>query len=187
MLAIGDIEGARAASRELEAVAAGHEGRALGAMAAQARGAVEMSQRDAGAALVSLRRAGDVWQQLGAPYEAARVRELVGLACRALGDDDTAALELDAARAVFRDLGAVPDLVRLDSLSGAALADAHGLTKRELEVLRHLAAGETNKAIAADLVLSERTVDRHVSNLFAKLGVSSRAAATAYAYEHRLV
>jgi DNA-binding CsgD family transcriptional regulator len=187
MLAIGDAEVARGASRELEAVAAGHEDRALGAMAAQARGAVELSEGDAPAALISLRRAGDVWQQLGAPYEAARVRELVGLACRALGDEDTAALELGAARAAFADLGAAPDLTRLDSLSGVALKNTHGLTERELEVLRHLAAGETNKAIAADLVLSQRTVDRHVSNIFAKLGVSSRAAATAYAYEHRLV
>ena len=98
-----------------------------------------------------------------------------------------AALELGAARAVYAELGATPDLARIDSLAGVVGAtDAHGLTERELEVLRHLAAGETNKAIAAELVLSERTVDRHVSNIFAKLGVSSRAAATAYAYEHRL-
>ena len=143
--------------------------------------------QNAGAALASLRRAGDVWQGLGAPYEAAHVRELVGLACRALGDEDTAALELEAARAAFSELGAMPDVARLESLTGAEQADAGGLTKREQEVLRHLATGETNKAIAADLVLSERTVDRHVSNIFAKLGVSSRAAATAYAYEHRLI
>ena len=128
-----------------------------------------------------------MWQRLGAPYNAARVRELVGLTCRALGDEDTAALELEAARAAYAELGAMPDLTRVDSFAGTAPGDAHGLTTRELEVLRHLAAGETNKAIAADLVLSERTVDRHVSNIFAKLGVSSRAAATAYAYEHRLL
>jgi DNA-binding CsgD family transcriptional regulator len=186
-LAIGDTDAARTASRELEAVAAGHGGRALGAMAARARGAVELSQGDARAALMSLRRASDVWQQLGAPHEAARVRELVGLACRALGDEDTASLELESARAAFANLGAAPDLARLDSLSGGPSTDARVLTERELEVLRHLAAGETNKAIAADLVLSERTVDRHVSNIFAKLGVSSRAAATAYAYEQRLL
>jgi DNA-binding NarL/FixJ family response regulator len=129
-----------------------------------------------------------VWQELDAPYEAARTRLLVGLACHALGDQDTAALELDAARSVFAELGAAPDLARVDLLARAEdTADSHGLTSRELQVLRLVAAGRTNKAIAAELVLSERTIDRHVSNIFTKLGVSSRAAATAYAYEHRLV
>jgi DNA-binding NarL/FixJ family response regulator len=113
---------------------------------------------------------------------------LLGLACRTLGDDDTAALELEAARGDFANLGAAPDLARVDSLTRrASPLDAHGLTPREHEVLRLIAAGKTNKAIAAELVLSERTVDRHVSNIFTKLGLSSRAAATAYAYEHRLV
>ncbi len=129
----------------------------------------------------------DVWQRFGAPYEAARVRELLGLTCRALGDEVTAALELEAARMTFADLGAAPDLARLDSLPGGTLADAHGLTERELEVLRHLTSGKSNKVIAAELVLSVRTVDRHVSNIFAKLGVSSRAAAATYAHEHRLI
>ena len=187
MLAVGDIEAARDASRELEALAEGHEEIALGAMAAQAKGAVELAEGDASAALASLRHAGNVWQRLGAPYDAARVRELVGLTCRALHDEDTAAMELEAARAAYAELGAMPDLARLDSLTGTVRGGPHGLTERELEVLRHLAAGETNKAIAADLVLSERTVDRHVSNIFVKLGVSSRAAATAYAYEHELL
>ena len=107
---------------------------------------------------------------------------------RRSGDEDAAALELDAARDAFEQLGAAPDLARVDALDGdRRAASAHGLTARELEVLRLVAAGKTNKAIAAELVLSERTVDRHVSNIFAKLGVSSRAAATAYAYEHGLV
>jgi DNA-binding NarL/FixJ family response regulator len=132
--------------------------------------------------LTSLRHAVEIWHELRAPYEAARVRELAGRACRLLEDDDTAALELEASRAAYAQLGASPDLARLRSVGGA-----HPLSGRELEVLRHLAAGETNKAIAADLVLSERTVDRHVSNIFAKLGVSSRTAATAYAYEHQLL
>ena len=96
-------------------------------------------------------------------------------------------MELEAARAAYAELGAMPDLARLDSFTGAARGGPHGLTERELEVLRHLATGETNKAIAADLVLSERTVDRHVSNIFVKLGVSSRAAATSYAYKHELL
>jgi DNA-binding NarL/FixJ family response regulator len=116
------------------------------------------------------------------------VRVLVRLACRVLGDEDSAALELGSARAVFKQLGAVPDVAQVDSLSPTtADRDTHGLSPRELEVLRFVAAGETNKAIAAELVLSERTVDRHVSNIFTKLRVTSRAAATAYAYEHHLV
>jgi DNA-binding CsgD family transcriptional regulator len=186
MVAVDDIDAARAACRELESIADGHETGALGAQAAQAEGALELAAGDAAGALSSLRRAAETWQHLKAPYEAARARELAGLACRALGDDEGAALELDAARATYVKLGAAFDLARLRS-RGDATADTHGLTGREIEVLRHLAAGETNKAIAAELVLSERTVDRHVSNIFAKLNVSSRAAATAYAYEHQLL
>jgi ATP/maltotriose-dependent transcriptional regulator MalT len=188
MLAVGDLEAARAASSELDRLAEGREDGALGAMAAHARGALELASENAEGALRPLRQAGQVWQEIGAPYEAARVRVLLGSACRALGDDDGAALELEAARAAFAELGAAADLDRLDLLpSGTASANAHGLTNRELEVLRHLAAGVSNKAIAAELVLSVRTVDRHVSNIFVKLGVSSRSAATAYAHEHRLV
>lgn len=187
MLAVGDLAAARDGSCQLASLAEGHEQGALGAQAAQARGAVELAGGDPEAALAPLRRAGKVWQELEAPYEAARVRELVGLACRTLGDEDTAALELASSRAAYAELGASPDLVRLGSAAGSAPGETHGLTERELEVLRLVAAGETNKAIAAELVVSERTVDRHVSNIFAKLGVSSRAAATAYAYQHRLI
>ena len=130
----------------------------------------------------------DSWQELEAPYELAQTRVLMAQACRSLGDDETAALEQDAARAAFEQLGAAQDLARVDALGGAATtSNDRPLTSRELQVLRLLAAGESNKAIAAELVLSKRTVDRHVSNIFAKLQVSSRAAATAYAYEHRLV
>jgi DNA-binding NarL/FixJ family response regulator len=110
---------------------------------------------------------------------------LIGLACRALHDHDAADLELDAARRAFAALGATTDLERLDADKGHGAA--HGLTGRELEVLRRIAEGRTNRAIGEALVVSERTVDRHVSNIFAKLRVSSRAAATAYAYEHRLL
>jgi DNA-binding CsgD family transcriptional regulator len=188
MLAVGYVEEARSACRELEEISAGHQGEMLGAMVAQARGAVDLAEGDARAALHALRQAGQAWQRLEAPYEAASVRVLVGLACHALGDDDTAALELGAAREVFAELGAAPDLARVESLAGNAVSgETHGLTARELQVMRLVAAGETNKAIAAELVLSERTVDRHVSNIFNKLNVSSRAAATAYAYEHQLV
>jgi DNA-binding CsgD family transcriptional regulator len=188
MLALGDVEEAHSACRELEAISARYGSTVLGAMSAQARGAVALAQGDARAALVALRRAWQVWQELEAPHEVARVRVLLGLACRALGDDDTTTLELEAARGVFAQLGAAPDLVRVDSLiRRAPPIDAHRLTPRELQVLRLVAAGKTNRAIAAELVLSERTVDRHVSNIFTKLGMSSRAAATAYAYEHQLV
>jgi len=188
MLAVGDAQEARNACRELEEISARYESGMLGAMVAHAEGAVDLAEGDAWAALLALRRAWQVWQELEVPYEAARVRVLLGLACRALGDDDTAALELEAARGVFAQLGAEPDLARVDSLARSTVsADAHRLTARELQVLRLVAAGETNKAIAAELILSERTVDRHVSNIFTKLGVSSRAAATAYAYKHQLV
>jgi DNA-binding CsgD family transcriptional regulator len=187
-LAAGDVEDARAACRELEQIAASLDTAVLGAMAAHARGAVELAEGDARAALGSLRRAFEVWQQIEAPYVAARVRELIGLACRALGDDDGAGLELDAARAGFEQLGAAPDLARIDSLTRVPPSGRpHGLTPRELQVLRLVAAGKTNKRIAAELFLSEKTVDRHVSNILTKLDVPSRAAATAHAYQHALI
>ncbi len=188
MLAVGDIQEARDAACELGEISSGFRSSMLDGMCAHARGAVDLADGNAQAALISLRHALKVWQELEVPYEAARVRVLLGLACRGLGDDDTAALELEAARSVLEQLGAAPDLARVDSLTQPAVSvDAHGLTSRELQVLRLVAAGETNRTIATDLVLSERTVDRHVSNIFTKLSVSSRAAATAYAYEHRLV
>ena len=188
MLASGDVQEARSASGELEEISAAFHSSMLGAMVAHSQGAVDLAEGDFRAALVALRQAQQVWQELEVPYEAARVRVLLGLACRALGDDDTATLELEAARGGFADLGAVPDLARVDALTRrTSPINGHGLTPRELEVLRLIAAGKTNKAIAAELVLSERTVERHVSNMFTKLGLSSRAAATSYAYEHRLV
>jgi DNA-binding CsgD family transcriptional regulator len=188
MLAVGDVQEAHNACRELEEISARYESGMLGAMSAHAEGAVDLAQGDTRAALLALRHAWQMWQELEVPYEAARVRVLLGLACRTLGDDDTAALELEAARDVFAQLGAAPDLARVDSLTRRAESvDARGLTPRELEVLRLVAAGRTNKAIAAELVLSERTVDRHVSNIFTKLGVSSRTAATAYAYKQQLI
>jgi DNA-binding NarL/FixJ family response regulator len=129
--------------------------------------------------------------RLDVPYEAARVQVLVARTCGALGDDEMAAIELDAARRALERLGAGPDLVRLgdggrrSSRGGAATPG--GLSGREVEILRLVAAGRTNREIAAELVISERTVDRHVSNIFSKLRVSSRSAATAAAYERGLV
>ncbi len=186
MLAAGEEGEARAATDELERIAADFGSAMLDAMAAHARGTFELAGGDGAAALVALRRACQSWHELEAPYEAARSRVLVALACRDLGDHDAAALELDAAGATFDRLGAAPDLDRLQELNPTPEA-AHGLTGRELQVLRLVAGGATNKAIATELVLSERTVDRHVSNIFAKVRVSSRTAATAWAYEHDVV
>jgi DNA-binding CsgD family transcriptional regulator len=160
----------------------------LRAMATQAQGAVLLAEGDARAALAALREAWTAWQELEAPHEAARTRALIGLACRALGDEDGAEMELDAARWAFQELGATPDVASVESLSRKGSAEAaSGLTAREVEVLRLVAAGKTNRAIATDLFLSEKTVARHVSNIFGKLGLSTRAAATAHAYEHGLV
>ena len=158
------------------------------AIAAQARGAVELAEGDAQAALGSLRRAFEVWQRIEAPYAAARVRVLIGLACRALGDEDGAELEIAAARSIFERLGAAPDLARIDSLiEGRPSGKPHPLTPRELQVLRLVSAGKTNATIAAELFLSERTIERHLSNIFTKLDLSTRTAATAWAYEHGLI
>jgi DNA-binding CsgD family transcriptional regulator len=188
MLAAGDVRAARAAADELSEFAADLDAPLLRAVAAQAQGAVLLVEGDARVACEALRRAWTTWQALEAPYEAARVRVLIGLACRELRDEDTAAMELDAARCVFEQLGAAPDLVQVEALSHKTAArPAGGLTGREVQVLRLVAAGQTNRAIAVDLSISEKTVARHVSNIFTKLDLSSRAAATAYAYQHDLV
>jgi DNA-binding NarL/FixJ family response regulator len=168
----------------------------LDAMAAHAKGAVALADGDPRTALEALRFAQDVWQRIGAPYLGARIRVLVARAIRALGDQDGAALELDAARKVFAHLGAAPDVAVVDAMiaepAPAATATrhapaTHGLTARELEVVRLVASGKTNKAIAGELFLSEKTVDRHVSNIFTKIDVPSRAAATAWAFKHGIV
>jgi DNA-binding CsgD family transcriptional regulator len=186
MLATGELEEARSAVGELERIAERFGSTLLAGAVAHVRGAVALAGGDAQEALVFLRRACLLWSELDAPYEEARTRMLVGQACRALGDGDSAALELEAARDAFERLGAPLDAAHVEALARGT-AETHGLTRRELEVLRFVASGKSNKEIAAALVLSERTVDRHVSNIFSKLRVSSRAAATAYAYQHRLV
>jgi DNA-binding NarL/FixJ family response regulator len=132
-----------------------------------------------------LRRATSLWDALEAPYEAARTRAVIGLACRALGDEESAVLELDGSRAQFEALGAAPDAARVAALAHAkSRTPSSSLTSREVEVLRLIGTGKTNRAIAGALGISEKTVARHVSNIFTKLDLSSRAAATAYAYEH---
>lgn len=184
MLAAGDVNGAEEAVVELERLAGDLDSAMLAAMAAQARGATELAQGEARAALGALRRAADAWRGLSNPYEAGRVRELIGHACRELGDEDTARLELDAARAAFTELEAA-DLSRLD-LDRGPREERHGLSGRELEVLRLVAAGKSNREIATALSISEHTVARHLQNIFSKLGVSSRTAASAFAFSHDL-
>jgi DNA-binding CsgD family transcriptional regulator len=186
MLAAGEIADARRACGELEDLARSFDTGVPDAMAAQARGAVEFAEGNAHAAIVSLRRALEVWQRIEAPYPAARVRVLIGLARRALGDEDGAGLEINAARSVFERLGAAPDLARIDALAKRA-GKPHPLTAREVQVLRLVSAGKTNATIAAELSLSERTIERHLSNIFTKLDLSTRTAATAWAYEHGLI
>jgi DNA-binding CsgD family transcriptional regulator len=187
MLAEDDVQDAHTACSELEKLAATFDTDALRALAAQSRGAVALARGEAGAALGPLRRAFETWQRVEAPYAVACVRTLIGLACRSLGDEETGGLELAAARSGFELLGAAPDLARLDAVqAGVTPPRPPRLTKRQLQVLRLIAAGKTNKTIAVELSLSERTIDRHVSNILTKLAVPSRAAATAYAYQHQL-
>ncbi len=187
MIAAQDIEAALAAAGELSELAQSLDAPFLRAAAAQARGAVLLASGDDRGALESLRRAWTTWRDLDAPYEAARVRELIGLACLRLGDRDAYEMETNAARHAFLQLGAAPDLARLGRLVDAAAPKAAGgLSAREVQVLKLVAAGKSNRSIAGELVISEKTVARHVSNIFSKLGLSSRAAATAYAYEHGL-
>ena len=194
MVAAGDLAEARRAADELASTAAkvGMEG--LQAISAHADGAVTLAEGDAAASIAPLRRAQTVWQRLGAPYLAARVRVLLSRAFVELGDTEGGLLEREGARKVFARLGAAPDLADLEAPAtttpepgSAPSTDTHGLSPRELEVLLLLATGKSNKAIAKALFVSERTVHRHVSNLFGKLDVPSRAAATAWAYQHDLV
>lgn len=188
LLAAKDVASARVAANELTAIATRLDAPLLKAAAAKADGATLIGEGDAERALSALGVAAELWSEIEAPYEAARTRELVASASRLVGDDDSARLELDAARRVFETLGAVHDVARIDALAGASRTRTPGqLTARELEVLALVASGKTNRAIAESLELSEKTVARHVSNIFVKLGVSSRAAATAYAFKHGLV
>ena len=191
MLAAKDIDAARAGATELAQLADSIGAPLLLASAAQATGAVALADGDPGAALDLLRRSWTAWQELRIPHEAARTRVLIGLTLRSLGDADAAELEFDAAQWAFDRLAATPDVTRVAALSGSQKPKAAGsattvLTARELQVLRLIAAGHTNRAIGGRLDISEKTVARHVSNIFTKLGVNTRAAATAYAYQHGL-
>jgi DNA-binding CsgD family transcriptional regulator len=188
LLALGDTSGARSRIDELRQIATALGAPVVRAQCNMAEGAALLAEHEPGAALGPLRRAWTDWQRLEAPYDAARVRLLIGRAYRELDDQESAAMEFDAARWVFQQLGALPDLTQVDSLTSPAEAKPTpgGLTQREMDVLRLIAAGQTNKEIGATLVISEHTVARHVQNMLAKLGCSSRAALAAFAVEHGL-
>ncbi|WP_147916835.1 LuxR family transcriptional regulator [Ruania zhangjianzhongii] len=191
-LAAGKVELAR---RHLEELVAGAEPvttEFLRATCEFARGQVLLAEGEPEAAAVALRASTAAWRDLQAPYEAARATMYLGLACHTLGDRDSADLAWAGAREQFTAIGAVTDLARLASLStGQAGSDRRAppsaLTGREGEILVHVAAGETNRQIATALAISEHTVRRHLQNVFAKLDLPSRAAATAWAYRHDLL
>ena len=187
LLSIGDAPAARAAADELSGMASDLDAPYIRAVAGQARAAVLLAEGDPLAALEQARATGSIWRELQMPYETARASVLIAIAYRDLGDDGSGNLELDAARQMFEQLGAFPDVARVDLLRTPAPPSADGLSPRELDVLRLVATGRSNREIAKELVISEHTVRRHLQNMFAKLGVPSRAAATAYAFEHDLL
>lgn len=188
MLATKDVGAARAGADELSGIAEHTGVPYVSAVAASVQGAVLLAEDDARAAAPVLGGAWASFEELEVPYEAARVRVLAAIACREIGDDDGAAMELDAAHRTFTRLGALPDVARVDALIGKAESKAAGgLTARQMDVLALVAKGMSNRQIAAELVIAERTVARHMSNIFTTLGVSSRTEASAFAFHHDLV
>ena len=188
LLAAKDAAAARNAAEELARTASAFSAPFVRASSAVASGAVALAEGDAASAMTLLCDASAIWRELEAPYEIARTRELTGLAYRRLGDEEGAQLEFEAAAEIFERLGARPDAARLASLITPPSPEVRGpLTGREVEVLRLIAAGKTNRAIATELAISEKTVARHVSNILTKLDLPSRSAATAYAYSRNLV
>jgi ATP/maltotriose-dependent transcriptional regulator MalT len=185
-IASGDVPAAVSALEELESIASDFASPALNAAALSTRGRIQLASNDR-SACATLREAAERWQELGVPHEVATARMLQGAACRHAGDRDGAATSFEAARAIFEQLGAALDLRDLSDITGANLQLPAGLSQREVEVLRLVAAGMTNKQIAAELFLSEKTVARHLSNIFTKIEVASRSAATAFAFEHHIV
>lgn len=187
MLRAGEIAAAASAVEELEEIAGALDSSYLQAVASEGRGALLLARGEPRDALAALRRSWQAWQVLDAPYESARTRVRIARACREIDDDRTATLELDAARTTFERLGASPALAEVAALRGGGEQRPGGLTPRELEVLELVATGATNREVAEALVISEKTVARHLSNMFTKIDVGSRAAATAWAYEHDVV
>jgi DNA-binding CsgD family transcriptional regulator len=186
-LAVKDIEAASTAADELARIADAIRAPYLEALSAQATSAVLLARGDAKAALPLLRQGWSLWQQVEAPYEAARTRALIARICDELGDRESARMHSAAAIAAFEHLGAAPELAQLKRLRPSDNHPGHGLTDRECEVLAHVAVGRTNRQIARRLGISEHTVARHLSNIFDKLGVTSRTAASAFAHTHNLV
>ncbi|MFN2465207.1 MAG: LuxR C-terminal-related transcriptional regulator [Candidatus Dormibacteria bacterium] len=187
LVASDDLAGARTAADELLQIAETLGSDYLRAAAAAARGEIALVDGEPAPALTELRTAAKAWQRLDAPYQKARVSVLLGLACRELGDEEGATRGFETARGIFANLSAAPDLARLqDIATPRPPAAPAGLTGREVQLLALLATGKTNRQLAAALGISEKTVARHISNIFNKLGVSSRAAATAYAFHHHL-
>jgi DNA-binding CsgD family transcriptional regulator len=187
LTSVSDVAAAGTAANELSGLCERNDALPLRAMAAQAMGQIRLVEGDLSEALRSLREAWKLWQELDAPYRAARVRVSLAQACRRLGDHVAAEFELDAARRFFQGVSALPDLARVDAMSSSRAEDTHALSAREMQVIELVAAGKTNREIAKQLSISVRTVDRHVSNILLKLNLPSRSAATAYAYKHDLV
>lgn len=188
LVASGDLVAAREAVEELSRIASTIEAPCLLATSAHARGMILLTESRTTAATTLLREAWALWQQLEMPYDSARAEVLLGRVCERIGDDDTARMHFDAARSVFARLGAATDLAGLDELASTRGAARPGtLTRREVEVLSLVASGATNREIAAELGISEHTVARHLSNIFDRLGVGTRTAASAFAHEHKLV
>ncbi|HYN06221.1 MAG TPA: response regulator transcription factor [Vicinamibacterales bacterium] len=188
LLAGGDRDNARAGAAELSEIASAFDAPLLSAASAHATGAVLLAEGDVAGAATALHRALEIWRNLETPYEEADTCLLMAAVCERRGDLDGRRLELDTARRLFKALNAEPRLARIAEQSGRATRQSVGsLSEREVQVIRLLAAGKTNRDIAEALFISDRTVARHVSNIFDKLGVSTRTGAAAWAYQHHLV
>lgn len=188
LLAVDDLENARPAAAELAEIASAIGAPLLHAASAHATGAVRHAEGEVTGASTSLREAWEIWRDLQMPYEEAQTCLLMAAVCERRGDQDGRRLEVDAARTLFTQLGAEPCLARVAAqFEPVTHRTAGSLSHREVQVLHLLAAGKTNREIAEALFISEKTVARHVSNIFDKLGVSSRAGATAWAYQHDLI
>jgi ATP/maltotriose-dependent transcriptional regulator MalT len=188
LLAAGDLEHARAAATELSTIASTIGASLLNAASAQATGAVLLAEGDVEGAATLLCQASEIWRDLGMPHEEGQTRLLMAGVCERRGDHEGRRLEVEAARRLFNQLNAEFCLARIGEPSKRTGSETVGsLSEREAQVLRLLASGKTNRHIAEELFISEKTVARHVSNIFDKLGVSSRSAATAWAYQRNLI